>query len=176
MTAQLCIHDLPEGQCADCAGVSALLFGKPGSGRPPLYDWASLVGDLFDLLPTEAPGATLAEISQRLEVPDDVARQLIGRLRELLGDSHDANVIVEPGTWDYRLEGDLANARAWQIFRLRGLVTMLDRVHAVTRSLARGTQADERVGREARLFERLAGRLHEDATGLLTELEQINGN
>jgi len=179
MTAY-CPHDLDPETCATC------LFGfeRRGPGRPPEYDWKDLRERLFDYLPDESPGVTLTQIQEHLDVPEAVARQVIGQLRDVLGGNVEAddedyaessiNVVVEPEgqRWGYWLEATLDEASPWAEYRLKGLVTMLRRVHSVALSLARSVDGRTTFGRASRRFERATRRLHEDAKDLLTEVQE----
>ena len=131
------------------------------------------VGELFDYLADQPEGVTIDDIAAELGVVYSRARKIVRKLRLLLGETDQINLVCDPAgaseRWIYRLVGNLEAARPWIDTRLRDLEARLETSRAVAKSLISATDGRTNDGKRVRKIERALTRLLED----LEELSEV---
>lgn len=135
------------------------------AGRPRIYDWDALAGDLLDLLASNPAGLDRYEIEEELGLahPYHVAI-VVRRLRQILGATHAVNVVVYREGWRsiYQLATDLEQVKPWTRTRGRDHLSGLETMAAVYRSMVAGSDGRSLEGRIFRHTLKCIERLVED--------------
>jgi len=136
----------------------------PHRGRPSLYHYDDLVNRLFDGLADAPQGWTIHEIGTYLSVPRQVGQEVIRRLRRLLADTDQVNVVyrVAGRARKYILIGTLEDAKERLNIRLATYQEQFATETAILRSLVAGSDGRSREGRKARVVLRAFTRALED--------------
>jgi hypothetical protein len=137
-------------------------------GRPRKYDRDDLLNRLFDGLADAPQGWTIHEIVKYLDVPPDVAYQVIRGLRLLLGDTDQINCVYRKDGHQrrYVLVGNLDDAKERLDIRLATYLANFETEVAILESIAAGSDGRTREGRKARFVLLHFKRLQEDLTDI----------
>lgn len=128
------------------------------------YNWDELLSQAFDALIERAEGVTLAQVVDRLEVPEHVARQTINKLREMLAEDGDTSIIAVPNGRErrYQLVNEAGTAvEGWAVFNQKYIESRISTIEQVYRVLVRSAKS-ERERDDARRILKTVQRLRED--------------
>lgn len=138
------------------------------------YQWDYLISRAFDLLVDSPRGITLDELVEHLEVPEHVTRQTINKVRELLSEDGDCNIIAVPDGRErrYQLVNEAGEqVEAWAIFNRKYVESRLKTVEQVYSVLVRAAK-NERERDDARRMLKTVQRLIEDTQEMQINHEQ----
>lgn len=128
---------------------------------------------LFDLLVSHPNGLTVTEIELLLACRRDQANRAVHDLRLFLGEFDDINLPCTPpgaggsrNQWVYHLSGNLDDAREWFANRVADADSRLHVMHAMFRSLVKGSDGRTTIGQKARVIEKGLRRIVEDLDDL----------
>jgi hypothetical protein len=130
---------------------------------------------MFDFLAGRPDGCTILDLAADQQVSIKRTNQIMRRLRMILGDGDEINVVCEPdadrpnGKWRYYLVGNLGDARGYIGNRSEDIETRLRTLRAVVASQVNATDARTIDGRKARLIYRQFSRLIEDLDDVSVE-------
>jgi len=132
---------------------------------PSRISIADQAAQLFDFLVDHSEGVTWEDTKKEFRWAKDRPHffHVVRRLRQILGDDDQINVVCDPRghreTWLYRLVGDPEEALPWQANRLKDLEARLETIAAVAASVARNVDKRTIVGRKASKIESTVGYL-----------------
>lgn len=134
------------------------------------HDYENLVTLAFDFAADQSTGFTDRELAAHLGVDHRTVRDVIQKLRDVLGHDDSINLVCEPQgqrqKWLYRLVGNMEDSRWWAANRILDTERRIRTQYNVCRAMARATDGRTIEGRKARIFERSLQRLLEDVDAL----------
>lgn len=139
-------------------------MANQNDSEPIRYDWNALSSLVFDMLIENPEGVTLVQLVDRLEVPQHVARQAVNKLREIMAEDGDTNIIAVPNGRErrYQIVSEAgAETEGWLDFNKRYVETRLATVEQVYACLVRGSK-DEKTREQAARILKHVQRLRED--------------
>lgn len=112
---------------------------------------------LFKLLKSDPDGFTCEECCVKLDLEDWQFRQALRELRRQLGRDDSINVIVDPGTWRYRLVATYDEAEVYNAMRMHSITAQVETWHAICTSVAASPAGDAMEREKAAECEAILG-------------------